>query len=402
MKKILFVSGSIGLGHVGRDLEIANNLRMLHDVEISWMAEPPASDILEKAGEILLPEAGLLSSSSSKLEGLAAGYKANLVKWVMNMRKDWSQNATVYEGISKKYTFDLWIGDEPYDIMIAMHSNPSLKKCPFAVIYDFLGLDATTWNPVDHIAAYLTNRLWLKFLGSNPPLADRSLFIGELEDIPDKNFGLMLPNRRKLAKKLINFVGYVLPEDIEDYKNKTKARRLLGYGDEPLVLCSIGGTAAGKDLLDLCTAAYPIAKKTIPNLQMILVCGPRVPPESIKAPEGVKVAGYLPNLYKHMGAADLCIVSGGGTVTLELTALRRPFLYFPLEHHFEQEVAVANRCSRHRAGIRMDFSSTTPEKLAEKIVSNIIKEVDFATIPVNGAQNAAVQISQILNQNATA
>jgi len=397
MKKILFVSGSIGLGHVGRDLEIAKALRKLNpDVEISWMAEHPAFEVLEKAGEKLLPESSLLSSSSSELEGLAAEYKANLVKWVMNMRKGWSQNARVYEGISKKYQFDLWIGDEPYDIMIAMHNNPSLKTCPFVVIYDFLGLDATTWNPIDHIAAYMTNRLWLKFLRSEPPLADRSLFIGEIEDVPDKTFGLMLPSRRKLAKKLINFVGYVLPEDIEDYKDKTKARRLLEYGDEPLVLCSIGGTAAGKDLLDLCTAAYPIAKESIPNLQMILVCGPRVSPESIMAPEGVRVLGYLPNLYKHMGAADLCVVSGGGTITLELTALQKPFLYFPLEQHFEQEVDVANRCQRHRAGVRMTCSKTTPQVLSEAIVSNIKETVDYASVPIKGSTEAAKILMQLL------
>ena len=397
MKRILFVSGSIGLGHVGRDLEIANALRALdHDVEISWMAEPPASDVLEKAGESLLPEASSLSSSSSELEGLASGYKANLVKWVMNMRKGWSQNAKVYEGISKKYPFDLWIGDEPYDIMIAMHNNPSLKTCPFVVIYDFLGIDATTRNPVDHIAAYMTNRLWLRFLRSDPPLADRSLFIGEPEDIPDRNFGFMLPNRRRLAEKLINFVGYVLPEDIKDFKDKARARQLLGYGEEPLVLCSIGGTSAGKSLLDLCTAAYPMAKKRISDLQMVLVCGPRVPPESIQAHEGVKVVWYLPNLYRHLGAADLCVVSGGGTITLELTALQRPFLYFPLEHHFEQEVDVANRCQRHRAGVKMISSRTSAESLSEAIVSNMEAHVDYAPIRTNGAQEAAKAIQPIL------
>ena len=197
MKKILFVSGSIGLGHVGRDLEIAGALRKIRpDVEISWMAEPPATDVLEKAGEKLLPEASQLSSANAELEGLATEYKANLVQWVMNMRKGWSQNAEVYARISEAYSFDLLVGDEPYDIMIAMQKNPGLKKCPFVVIYDFLGLDATTWNPVDHVAAYMTNRLWVKFLEAKPPLADRSIFIGETEDVPDRKFGFMLPNRR--------------------------------------------------------------------------------------------------------------------------------------------------------------------------------------------------------------
>jgi UDP-N-acetylglucosamine:LPS N-acetylglucosamine transferase len=242
----------------------------------------------------------------------------------------------------------------------------------------------------------MTNRLWLKFLRSEPPLADRSIFIGELEDVPDKTFGLMLPNRRRLAEKLIDFVGYVLPEDIEDYRDKARARQLLGYGDEPLILCSTGGTAAGKDLLNLCAATFPIVKKRIPDLQMTLVCGPRLPPESIKAPEGVKVVGYMPNLYRHMGAADLCVVSGGGTITLELTALQRPFLYFPLEQHFEQEVDVANRCQRHRAGVRMTCSKTTPQLLSEAIFSHIKKTVDYALVPTKGSYETAKILTELL------
>ena len=53
-----------------------------------------------------------------------------------------------------------------------------------------------------------------------------------------------------------------------------------------------------------------------------------MPPDSIKAADGVKVVGYLPSLYKHLGAADLCIVSGGGTITLELAALQSPSCIF--------------------------------------------------------------------------
>lgn len=77
----------------------------------------------------------------------------------------------------------------------------------------------------------------------------------------------------------------------------------LSYGNEPLVLCSIGGTAAEKNLLELFTATYPIGKRRIPSLQMVLICGPRVPPDFVQTPEGVKIVGYVPNLFRHMGAA---------------------------------------------------------------------------------------------------
>ncbi len=342
MKEILYISGSLGLGHVGRDLEIAGALRRLRPtIEILWMAESPASDVLEKAGEKLLPESNLLNKGNEMIDKSAKEYKANLVQWAMNMRKGWAENCEIYAKVFESYNFDFCIGDETYDLLVALVNTPRLKKCPFVVIYDFLGLDALTWNPVEHIAAYLTNRLWVKFLRSTPPLADKSIFVGELEDVADRGFGFMLPGRRELAKKVCDFVGYILPEDIERYKDKATARKLLGYGDEPLILCSIGGTSAGRSLLDLCIAAYPLVKNKIPSLQMVFVCGPRVSPKSVEAPEGVKVFGYVPKLYRHLGAADLSIVSGGGTVTLELTALEKPFLYFPLEKHFEQEVGVA-------------------------------------------------------------
>jgi predicted glycosyltransferase len=397
LKRILYISGSLGLGHVGRDLEIAGALRKLQpDIEISWMAESPATDVLEKAGEKLLPETNLLHKANVVLEESAKEYKANLVQWAMNMRKGWAKNCEVYAKVFESYSFDLLIGDETYDIMIEMVNDPSFKKLPFVVIYDFLGLDTSTWNPVEHIATYVTNRLWVKLLKSKPPLADRSIFVGELEDVVDRGFGFMLPNRRKLAGSVCDFVGYILPEDIEDYKDKAKARQLLGYGDEPLIICSIGGTAAGKSLFDLCTAAFPLVKEKIPNLQMILVCGPRVSPESVKAPQGVKVLGYVPKLYRHLGAADLCVVSGGGTITIELTALEKPFLYFPIEQHFEQEVGVANVCKRHRAGVRMTASKTTLESLAEAILSNLGKTVDYAKIPINGAKEAARIIAELL------
>ena len=56
-KKILFISGSLGLGHVTRDLVIAKELRKQHpDIDISWIAADPARMVLEEAGEKLLPE----------------------------------------------------------------------------------------------------------------------------------------------------------------------------------------------------------------------------------------------------------------------------------------------------------------------------------------------------------
>ena len=59
-------------------------------------------------------------------------------------------------------------------------------------------------------------------------------------------------------------------------------------------------------------------------------------------------------------ACDLAVVQGGLTTAMELAANKRPFLYFPLRHHFEQNFHVRHRLDRYGAGRRMDFDDRHP------------------------------------------
>ena len=265
------------------------------------------------------------------------------------------------------------------------------------MIYDFLGLDSLTKNPLEKLGVSISNRIWAKW--DRKVFRDKknlALFAGELEDIPDEGLGFLLPNRRDHARAHYKFTGYILPFDPAEYTDKTSIRAKLGYGREPLVVCSIGGTAIGKYLLALCGQAYPIIKQSLPDLRMVLVCGPRLPVESLEIPGQVEVRGYVPALYEHFAASDLAIVQAGGTATLELTALRRPFLYFPLANHCEQQIHVADRLARHQAGVKMVYSQTTPQILAKKVIANLGKDVDYPPIATDGARTAAQFITELL------
>jgi UDP-N-acetylglucosamine:LPS N-acetylglucosamine transferase len=189
-------------------------------------------------------------------------------------------------------------------------------------------------------------------------------------------------------------VGYVLPFDPREYANRSALRARLGYGPETLVIGAIGGTAIGRELLELWAATYPMVAERIPDIRFKLVAGPRLNPTSVRVPPGVEITGYVPALYEHLAASDLALVEGGGTVTLELTALRRPFLYFPREGDFEQEHMVADRVLRHGAGKRVRFAETTPSALAEMILASVGKEADWPRINTNGAAVAARLILQ--------
>ena len=81
----------------------------------------------------------------------------------------------------------------------------------------------------------------------------------------------------------------------------------------------------------------------MPALRMIVVAGPRIDPATLPAHEGLEVRAYVHQLYRHLAACDLAVVQGGLTTSMELTANRRPFLYFPLRHHFEQNFHVRHR-----------------------------------------------------------
>ncbi|MGE5636884.1 MAG: hypothetical protein ACM3UV_08100, partial [Nocardioidaceae bacterium] len=85
-----------------------------------------------------------------------------------------------------------------------------------------------------------------------------------------------------------------------------------------------------------------------------------------------------------------------GTTTLELTALRRPFLYFPLEGHLEQNLVVAKRLARHRAGQPLHYSRTTAQQLAQTIAVQLAQPPTWPLIPANGAHHAAAHLNQLL------
>ncbi|MBN2344943.1 MAG: hypothetical protein JXO51_01035 [Candidatus Aminicenantes bacterium] len=393
MIKILFISGSIGLGHIFRDLAIVRELRRLHPgTGIQWLAAGPAAQELKNAGEELLPEAVGMANENLAAEESAPdkGFRLNLLKFLILARGGWKQNVEVFKQVMAKRKFDLVVGDETYEISIAIKENPGIKTAPYAVIYDFVGMEAMTHSPIEQLGVYLWNRVWAKAYKQTSKLIDAYLFVGEADDIPNSKLGFLLPGRREWARdRKLKYLGYILPFDPLQLGDRQALRARLGYGKEPLVVAALGGTAVGRNLLELCGQAFPLARKKIARLRMVLVCGPRLDPKTVQAPEGTEIKGYVPNLYEHFAASDLAIIQGGGTATLELTALRRPFLYFPLEGHFEQSKYVAERLARHRAGKRMDFSRTTPELLAAEIENNIGKEATWPPIATDGASKAA-------------
>ena len=402
--RVLFVSGSLGLGHATRDLAVARELRRkAPGIEVGWLAAAPTTDTLAGAGELLVPECRDYWSETDTADALGTKGRLNLTGYVYRALGKWIHNAGVIGRACRRGAFDLLVGDETYEVIVAyvLGLRP-LPGIPFVMLYDFWGMDVSTKKLSERLGAWGLNFIWSKERRVTGREGNAALFIGEPADIQDRRLGAFLPNRRRLAEGHVIFLGYILTFDPASLPPKPELRAELGYGPGPLVVCTIGGTAVGRELLEFCGRAYPSAAARLPGLRLVLVAGPRIDPSVIEAPAGVDRRGLVPDLYRHLAAADLVVAQGGGTTTLELTALRVPFIYFPVKSQAEQEVTIAARLARHGAGLRMSLEESTPELLADAMVKLIGRDVTYPPVACTGASRAADVILDRLGRGSTA
>lgn len=152
----------------------------------------------------------------------------------------------------------------------------------------------------------------------------------------------------------------------------------------------------GGALLRRVVEAFPLAQQQLPALRMVVVTGPRLDPAALPAHDGLEVRSYVYGLYRHLAACDLAVVQGGLTTTMELTATGRPFLFFPLRHHFEQTFHVRHRLHRYGAGRAMDFALDGPEQIAAAVVEELGRPVSYRPVDGGGAARAAALIGELL------
>jgi hypothetical protein len=232
--RVLYVSGSIGLGHAARDVAIARALRQIQpNLEIVFLAGDPARRLIADAGETVLPEAAEIGDESTIAEGSAEGFSLNLMSYGRRARRVFAKTIETFNRVSDKYPYDLLIGDETYEIWFAMAREPEMKRAPFTMIYDFVGYDAMSRNPIDHAMAYLGNWGWAGGRKQKPSPADVTLFVGEPEDVDERRFGLGLPNRRAFALRNYEFVGYVFPFHPGEYAKPGRGARFPGLRRPP-------------------------------------------------------------------------------------------------------------------------------------------------------------------------
>src|SRR5580692_7512404 len=307
-QRVLYVSSPIGLGHARRDLAIADELRKLRPgLEVHWLAQHPVTELLKRRGELIHPASAFLASESGHIESFgdeAAEHDLHAFQAIRNMDEILISNFMVFADLVQDEPFDLWVGDEAWDIDYFLHENPELKRAPYAWMTDFVG-----WLPMpdggerERALTADYNAEMIEQIARFPSLRDRSVFVGNPADVVPDGFGDSLPAIRDWVERNYQFSGYVPGFEPAAFADRDVIRAELGYRPgEQVCLVTVGGSGVGTGLLRRAIASFPAARRLVPGLRMIVVTGPRIDPAPLAAlaalaapgrPEGLDVRGYV-------------------------------------------------------------------------------------------------------------
>ena len=397
--RALLVSSPIGLGHAWRDVAIARELRRLvPGLQVEWLAQAPLTTLLEKCGETVHAASAHLAPEAKHVDAESREHELHAFQMLRRMDEILCANFMVFHDVVQQEHFDLWIADEGWEVDHFLHENPELKTSPYVWMSDFVGylpMPSGREREASLTADY--NAEMIEHVERNPGMRDLSIFIGEPPDVVRRSFGPGLPHILPWTRKHFKFSGYVLPFDPVDLADPSSLRRELGYDpSRPLIVATVGGSAVGIHLLRRIVEAFKLLRAGVPDAEMLLVCGPRIDPHEFPGVAGMRVVGYVHDLFKTLACCDLAVVQGGLSTTMELVANRRPFISIPLRNHFEQNFHVANRLRRYGASPPTQYDEATPERLAQQMRRRLRSEVAYSPVEAGGALRAANLIAPLI------
>ena len=303
-----------------RDLAIADALREQRpDVEVQWLTQAPVLQFLEQRGETVHPASAHLVSESAHFEAESGEHDLHAFEAIRRMDEVLVNNFMVFDDLVARESFDLWVGDEAWDLDHFLHENPGLKRAPFVWMTDFVG-----WVPMadggerEAFLAADLNAEMVEHVARFPTLRDRSVFVGDPADVVDLPLGPDLPSVREWTLEHFDFSGYVTGHAP---RRRTGRHCAAGSGTPTTdVVCvvSVGGSGVGRHLLRAGgrgvrrgPAAGPrpadgARDRTADRPGRVVVApgrgGPRLPARPRPHPRGVRRRGRPGRAEHHHGA----------------------------------------------------------------------------------------------------
>jgi UDP-N-acetylglucosamine--N-acetylmuramyl-(pentapeptide) pyrophosphoryl-undecaprenol N-acetylglucosamine transferase len=285
-----FFSSPIGLGHVTRDIAIANDFE---NISTNFVTGSGAARILEKMNfkvqDVYNPPSFIIENGTLK----------NPTKWLWNYYQYYRDCKNISEKIIQKDNPALVISDEDFASLTVAQS----MKIPTVLITDVLETRFTKG---------LTSFIEKKMNKS-------------MQEIIQKCDIVIFPENGENTDN-IKRVGPIVRQT---NLTREELRRKFSF-DKNTIVISIGGTNAGVFLIE---KALEVISKMNQDVEIVLVSGPAVD----KKFENVRNLGFVDNLHEIIFAADLVISLAGKSTIDEANAYGTPAIFIPIKGHFEQE-----------------------------------------------------------------
>jgi len=165
--------------------------------------------------------------------------------------------------------------------------------------------------------------------------------------------------------------------------NRTVLRKRLGI-DKRTILVSIGGTSAGRYLIEMAVRAYRNLKIKM-DVDLIVAFGPSLS-KFENSYTNFRNIGFVDNLHEYVYASDLVVSLAGRSTIDESVVYGTPGVFIPIKDHFEQEQ------NAKKLGYTYDDISRLGTLIEEKLETGRTNRTNVK----NGAKNAAKIIMEML------
>ena len=333
-----FFSSPIGLGHVTRDIAIANNFE---NISTNFVSGSGAAKILKnlnfKVQDVYNPPSFIVKNGTLK----------SPAKWLWSYYQYYKDCKKISQKILQEDNPDLVISDEDFASLTVAQK----MKIPTVLITDVLETRFTKG-----LVSFIEKKM------------NKSM-----QDIIKKCDIVILPENGD-DQDNIKKVGPIVRQT---NFSREELRKKFSFEKNTIVI-SVGGTDTGLFLIE---KALESISKINQDVEVVLVSGPAIS----KKFENVRNLGFVDNLHELIFAADLLISLAGKSTIDEANAYGTPGIFIPIKDHFEQED------NAREEGFVFDDIKRLDVLILEKL------EQKRKQVNTNGAKNASNIIRELMN-----
>ncbi|HUT06802.1 MAG TPA: glycosyltransferase [Nitrosopumilaceae archaeon] len=289
MIDIEFFSSPIGLGHVTRDIAIAD---CFEDISTNFVTGDGAAKILKnldfKVDDVYTPPQFIVENGSLK----------NPAKWLWKYYQYYKDCKKISAKIIEKKNPIFIVSDEDFASLTVAQD----KKIPTVLITDILETRFTTG-----FTSFIEKRM------------NKSM-----QKIIKNCDAVILPEVGS-DEGNIRRVGPIVRQTMYSREN---LREKFSFNKKTIVV-AIGGTDAGMFLIEKVLEILPKIKEH----EIVLVTGPSMD----KNFKEIRNLGFVNNLHEIIYAADVLVSLAGKSTIDEAKEYGTPAIFIPIKGHFEQE-----------------------------------------------------------------